>query len=68
MLVGEFTRTFSFFKANFPFLWNVLRAFAMRTQNAANYALLEDKIVELVKTRLENIRQDEEKVLYTLFP
>ena len=34
----------------------------MRTQNAANYALLEDKITELVKTRLENIRQDEEKV------
>ena len=34
----------------------------MKTQNAANYALLEDRITELVKTRLENILQDEEKV------
>lgn len=55
------------FLANFPFLWSVLRAVAMRTQNAASYALLEDKITELVKTRLENIRQDEEKACINVF-
>lgn len=50
---------FFFFIANFPFLYNVLRAFAMRTKNAANYALLEDKIAEMVEERLESIRQGE---------
>lgn len=46
--------------SNFPFLWSVLRAIAMRTQNAASYALFEDKIAELVEKRLEDIRQNEE--------
>ena len=31
---------------------------AMRTKNAANYALFEDKIAELVEKRLEDIRQN----------
>ena len=51
-----------FFTANFPFLWNVLRAVAMRTRNAASYALLEDKIAELVEKRLESIRHNEDNV------
>lgn len=34
----------------------------MRTKNAASYALLEDKIAEIVEKRLENIRKNEEKV------
>lgn len=51
-----------FFTANFPFLWNVLRAVAMRTRNATSYALLEDKIAELVEKRLESIRHNEDNV------
>ena len=46
--------------ANFPFLWSVLRAVAMRTENAANYALLEDKVAELVEKRLKDLRQNGE--------
>ena len=34
----------------------------MRTKNAASYALLEDKIAELVEKRLENICQNQEIV------
>ena len=40
----------------------MLRAIAMRTKNAASYALFEDKIAELVEKRLEDIRQNEEIV------
>lgn len=38
----------------------------MRTKNAANYALLEDKVAELVEKRLEDIRHDKEIVYYFL--
>ena len=44
----------------------MLRSIAMRTKNAANYALLEDKIAELVEKRLEDIRQNEEIVYFFL--
>lgn len=52
--------------ANFPFLWSLLRVIAMRTQNAASYALFEDKIAELVEKRLEDIHQNEEIVYFVL--
>lgn len=52
--------------SNFPFLWSVLRAVAMRTENAANYALLEDKVAELVEKRLKDLRQNGEIGHYDL--
>lgn len=53
---------YNLLEANFPFLWSVLRTIAMRTNNAASYALLEDKIAELVEKRLQDISQNEEIV------